>query len=176
MTGEVLTLRLRPLAATDETFFQGSVLASGETPNFLHDYDPDMNWQDYLTAVDNMSKGVSLPSGYVPCTFLVAVNPDGEIVGRVSIRHHLTDQLAKIGGHIGYVVVPAHRRKGYATALLKQGLTIARDLGIEDVLLTCDADNIGSRKVIEKCGGELSNDPDHQGETDLRYWIRNAET
>ena len=49
-----------------------------------------------------------------------------------------------------------------------------RALGLDRVLLTCDATNIGSRKVIEANGGVLENailQPGHTEKT-LRYWDR----
>jgi predicted acetyltransferase len=66
-----------------------------------------------------------MPADRVPATFLVA-DVDGAIVGRVSIRHELNDHLTHFGGHIGYGVRPAHRRRGYATEILRQSLVIAR--------------------------------------------------
>jgi predicted acetyltransferase len=96
------------------------------------------------------------------------------IVGRVSIRHSLNPHLERLGGHIGYVVVPEYRRQGYATAILRQSLQIARQkLGLKRVLVTCDDDNVGSIKTIEKNGGvfeSIVTGPD-DGNPKRRYWI-----
>jgi predicted acetyltransferase len=81
--------------------------------------------------------------------------------------------LAQWGGHIGYVVRPAFRRHGYATQMLRQSLPIARTVGLKRVLVTCDDTNIGSARVIERCGGILQNKlpgPDGQPPK-RRYWI-----
>ncbi|WP_245735890.1 GNAT family N-acetyltransferase [Pedococcus cremeus] len=72
------------------------------------------------------------------------------------------------GGHIGYDVAPEHRRRGHATAMLRAMLPIAAEqYGIERALITCDHDNLASRKVIEACGGVFE---DRRGEK-LRYWV-----
>lgn len=90
-----------------------------------------------------------------------------DYLGRLAIRHELTEHLLEVGGHIGYDVRPTARRRGHATAMLAEGLAVARDLGIEQALVTCDDDNLGSRTVIERAGGVLE---DQRGDK-LRYWV-----
>jgi predicted acetyltransferase len=71
-------------------------------------------------------------------------------------------------------VLAPNRRRGYATEILRQALVIARALGIDRVLVTCDDDNVGSIKVIEACGGKLDAvlEADQPGRAPLRrYWI-----
>lgn len=75
--------------------------------------------------------------------------------GALVIRHRLTPDLRREGGHIGYNVVPAHRRQGHATAMLADACDLCRKRGMGRVLLTCAEDNIGSRRVIEANGGTL---------------------
>jgi predicted acetyltransferase len=104
--------------------------------------------------------------------FRVAVVADA-MVGRISIRHRLNDYLAKVGGHVGYAVVPYARRQGLATEMLRQGLVIARSEGVDRVLVTCDEDNEGSFRAIERCGGALESvvAGDAGGPRKRRYWI-----
>ena len=89
-------------------------------------------------------------------------------LGRIALRHSLTDSLRAEGGHIGYDVRPSARRQGHATAMLAAVLPHARAMGIEAVLLTCDVDNVASRRVIEANGGELQDE--FRGR--FRYWIQ----
>jgi predicted acetyltransferase len=107
-----------------------------------------------------------LPPDLVHETVLWFVDGD-EWLGRISIRHCLTPALLELGGHIGYMVRPAARRKGYATQMLTQSLPIAAGLGIDPALVTCDNDNVASRKVIQAAGGEFEDE--RHGK--LRYWV-----
>ena len=96
---------------------------------------------------------------------------DNRILGMVNIRHRLDDSLRVIGGLIGYGVRPSERRRGYATYMLGQALEICRQMGLDRVLLTCDADNEGSRRTILKNGGLYDSGETHKGVAIERYWI-----
>ena len=135
-------------------------------------YDPTVEWSSYLKSLDDHRRGVNLPEGLVSDTFLVA-DVEGAIVGRASIRHELNERLEREGGHIGYCVLPQYRRRGYATEILHQSLIIARAIGIERVLVTCDDRNTGSITVIERCGDWLDSviRTALPGTVKRRYWI-----
>ncbi|MDP2648462.1 MAG: GNAT family N-acetyltransferase [bacterium] len=126
----------------------------------------------FVTRELGKAKGENLPEWYVPQTDYWLVD-DGEFIGRVSIRHSLTEHLRRIGGHIGYDIRPSKRRQGYGTKILQLALPKARELGVGRVLVTCDADNTASRKIIEKNGGVLENEvPNPEtGGTKMRFWI-----
>jgi predicted acetyltransferase len=51
--------------------------------------------------------------------------------------------------------------------MLRAALPIAAGLGIDRALVTCDVDHVGSRKVIETCGGEFEG----QRGGKLRFWV-----
>lgn len=146
---------------------------SPDAPYFLHYYEEGMPFRRFLEVLAEQQRGIDLPPNHVPTTFLFAYL-EKRIVGRVSIRHFLNAFLERVGGHIGYVVVPEFRRQGYATKILGQALQVARrDLGIGRALVTCDDDNIGSIRTIEKNGGRLENvilATDLQ-KAKRRYWI-----
>lgn len=129
------------------------------------------SFDSWLTVLMDEARPDAQPrfEGWVPQSTLWWI--DGEdYVGRVAIRHRLTEPLLQFGGHIGYDVRSSRRRQGHATAMLAAALPFARDLGIERALVTCDHDNIGSRKVIEANGGV----PDLPNAVKLRYWVGTA--
>ncbi|HET6560965.1 MAG TPA: GNAT family N-acetyltransferase [Marmoricola sp.] len=106
------------------------------------------------------------PRAYVPWTELWMVDGD-EVVGRISLRHELNELLFMWGGHIGYSVRPSARRRGHATAALAGMLEVCREMDIDPVLVTCDVDNVASRRTIEGAGGVYED----TREGKLRFWI-----
>lgn len=167
-------LRLRPLRPDDEAAVRAGhdAMAAADSFPFGLGLEPGMTWPDYLRTLSDHRAGRNLPDHFVPSTFLVG-DVDGQIVGRVSIRHELNDFLRTRGGHIGYGVLPGCRGRGYATEILRQALVVARSLGIDRVLITCDDDNLASSRVIETCGGKLDSMlPAEPGTPAVRsYWI-----
>jgi predicted acetyltransferase len=169
-----MDLILRKLRPLDEKAFFRSLMSWDDASGFRFflGYRPEMSFLDYLTKLDMNENGLGLSGGIVPDTVLCGFVGE-EIVGRLAIRHELNDFLLRVGGHIGYGVIPEHRRKGYATEMLRQSLPIAKQLGIDRALVTCDDTNIGSIKTIERCGGILEDKID-QGQglpAKRRYWI-----
>ncbi len=127
------------------------------------------------TFMDNRDKS-KLPSYYVPSFDYFAVDDD-KFIGVVHIRIRLTDSLLNYGGHIGYGVNPKYWNMGYGKKILELALQEYKDLIEEDdILITCDDDNIGSYKIIEANGGVLENKIENEdaGEKFLtrRYWIK----
>jgi predicted acetyltransferase len=167
-----VVLRL-PREDEEQEFLRAHKATTPGFPSYLHHYEEGMPFGRYLQLLADHARGVNLPPNHLPSTFLFGF--DGSmIVGRVSIRHQLNEFLLRVGGHIGYVVVPEFRRRGYATAMLGRAVRIAfHALGIHRVLVTCDDDNLGSIRTIEKNGGVLENivtGPDLDVPK-RRYWI-----
>ena len=99
---------------------------------------------------------------------------DGEFCGAINLRFlpGSEDLPPHVSGHVGYAIVPWKRRRGYATRALAVILPIARAIGLARVLVTCDEDNIASRKVILTNGGVPAGRERHEGAPDkLRFWV-----
>jgi predicted acetyltransferase len=167
-----LRLRLRPVRVEDE----GAVAAAhsamrADDFEFALGRDPAQPFSTYVEVLARYQRGLDLPPDLVPATFLLA-EVDGVVVGRTSVRHELNDWLAREGGHIGYGVLAAYRRRGYATEILRQSLVVARSVGVDRVLVTCADDNAGSAAVIEVCGGVRDAEQPLAGDPPMRrYWI-----
>lgn len=100
-------------------------------------------------------------------------NQDNRIVGLINIRYKLNDYLKRGGGNIGYNIRPSERKKGYASEALELILENAYDYGLEEVLIDCYKENIGSRKTIESSGAILYSEEYSEERKDvlLRYKI-----
>ena len=132
----------------------------------------ELDFEGYIEIEKSHAHGENLPAGYVPETTYWLVD-GGEFIGRVSIRHRLTEHLRQIGGLVGYDIRPSKRKQGYGTKILELALPKAKEIGLHNVLVTCDATNIASRRIIEKNGGILENQvPNPETGIDkLRFWI-----
>ncbi len=95
-------------------------------------------------------------------------------IGRVNIRFRLTEQLRDWGGNIGYAIRPSFRNRGFGRQILALALPVAREAGLQGVLLTCLDTNIASIRIIEANGGErvgTGPHPTNPEQTVRRYWI-----
>ncbi|MDD3646845.1 MAG: GNAT family N-acetyltransferase [Candidatus Gracilibacteria bacterium] len=125
------------------------------------------NFEEFLKEVNTVKNNP--PKGFTYSS-LFLLTDNNEILGGIDVRHDINHpNLIEKGGHIGYGIAPQYRRKGYATKMLELGLIEAKKLGLDKILITCNKDNIGSKKVIEKNGGifeRLTDDGKMR-----RYWI-----
>lgn len=170
-----MKLILRELTAADESaFMAGFKDWVGESPHwYSFAWTDSMTYSEMLTILAKERSGVDLAPGRVPHSMLYGFL-NGEIIGRVSVRHTLNENLRKRGGHIGYAVAPRFRKKGYATELTRQALEYCKKLGIKEVMVTCSDDNVPSWKIIEHFNGQLEDKvwDDEDKEMIRRYWIK----
>ena len=111
------------------------------------------------------ANGRLLPAGYVPQS-IYWLYIDGEPVGIGKIRWKLTETSREAGGNIGYAISRQYRGHGYGTILLKSLIDIAKSGNCPELLATVKKYNYASKRVMEKCSGELVR------ETDERWYYR----
>ena len=130
---------------------------------------------DLLAHLDNMRHARNLPAGWVGATTLWLVDDEKQrFLGQIDIRHELTESLLRYGGHIGYAIRLGEWNKGYGTLMLRLALPCAKEFGITRCLITCDDDNPGSARVMEKNGFVLADKVDNVIDgypiVTRRYW------
>ncbi len=102
--------------------------------------------------------------------YWLADTESDQFIGQITIRHELTENLCRCGGHIGYGIRYSHWGRGYGTKMLALALEKAKERGLERVLLTCNDDNIASARVMEKNGFQLDDKILDEGILIRRYW------
>jgi predicted acetyltransferase len=127
-------------------------------------------YEAYYALLSRMKDGGYPTPDIVPMDSYF-IEEDGRIAGELFIRHRLSARLKKIGGHVGYKVRPSCRNRGVAAIALLLALEKLHALGIERALVTCNAANSASAKVIERCGGLRTTDARLQGRVERRYWV-----
>ncbi len=130
------------------------------------------DFERYIQDCAARSRGEDLPDGSTPCSTFWLVDGD-DYLGSVLVRHSITERMHYFGGHIGYIIRPSQRRKGYGLLICRLALGAARDLGLDRVLLTCADTNVASATIIERNGGVLQ-DKVMVGTRPFptrRYWI-----
>ncbi|MFD6396705.1 GNAT family N-acetyltransferase [Nocardia sp. NPDC060249] len=100
---------------------------------------------------------------------------DDRVLGGIALRHGDGDLVRRVG-HVGYGIRPSARRRGLATWALGEIIAEARVAGMDQVLVVCAADNLGSVKTIERCGGVLESIQDTELGPARRYRITVGES
>lgn len=105
------------------------------------------------------------------CTYRWIVE-DHHVLGGIALRHAGHDLVPR-AGHIGYGIRPSVRRHGLATWALGRMVGKAQQIGMDRLLVVCEAGNVASARTIERQGGILE-DEAGCGPV-LRFWIRTGE-
>mgnify|MGYP002682874610 FL=1 len=122
---------------------------------------PDFQFIDPGTLVDEELELVLTETkpgdsiiGRVPYyTFDMRVG--GRKAGYIRLRVGNTPDILMYGGHIGYAIEPEFRGRHYAERASRLILPLAKAHGLNTIWITCDPDNIASRRTIERLGAKL---------------------
>jgi predicted acetyltransferase len=167
---ESMKIELKELSESDdqdifEMIQEIGLGENGFTTNFA-----ESNFDDFkgsLSRLVEISRGIDIPEGYVPQTiYWLYVNHRPIAYGK--LRHKLNEKLLMYGGHVGYIVRPSERGKGYGKLFLAELMKAAKQMEINRLLITCDDNNTRSRKVVESNNGKLEEIIDGI----CRYWIK----
>ena len=95
---------------------------------------------------------------------------ENKIIGIIDLRHTLNEILTDFGNS-GYSVRPSERKKGYATEMVRLLLKYAKEIGLKELHLSVERDNIPSIKTIVKNGGKIERSFEFEGELADIYLI-----
>lgn len=116
---------------------------------------------DYLAAAPLGRNPGNTPVGLLPsyAFWLRLSEPIGdppiEFIGGISLRIGSNREIDMFTGNIGYHVYPPARGHHYAERACRLVLPIARRHGMEQMWITCNPDNIASRRTCERLGATL---------------------
>ena len=85
---------------------------------------------------------------------------DDRRVGMVQVRQSASAGVGvpeECSSHIYYEINEHERGKGYGKEALKLALVEAQKIGFEMVVVTCDQDNLASKRIIEANSGKYTN-------------------
>lgn len=134
--------------------------------------DEAKNFEEWFEFVQKVKSEDTVPEGSVQAKTYVAMDDKNEnLLGIINFRFKLNKYLLHRGGNIGYSVRKSERRKGYAKEMVRLCLKEARKMGIDRILITCNAENIASENTIKANGGKLENIVMDEDERVKRFWI-----
>ncbi|MBR5046945.1 MAG: GNAT family N-acetyltransferase [Eubacterium sp.] len=91
---------------------------------------------------------------FVPAYHFFICDKEGNRMGYCDLRIGYNDNLY-YGGHIGYGVDEKYRGHHYAAKACRLLFSLARKHGMEYLYITCDPDNLPSRRTLEYLQGTL---------------------
>lgn len=92
----------------------------------------------------------------VPAYSFNMQDPGGNYLGRIRLRVGWSETVIRFAGHVGYTVEPAHRGHRYAERACRLILPLAKRHGMAHLWITCQPDNIPSRRTLERLGAECA--------------------
>ena len=125
--------------------------------------DQTENYDDWLASVTANTSARTVDPAWVVTDTFFAVDETEKIVGIIDLRHTLNDFLKDLGNS-GYSVRPSERRKGIASEMLRQLLTIAVQSGMTELHLSAEKTNEPSIKTITQNGGVYERSFEFEGE------------
>ena len=90
-----------------------------------------------------------------PPTYRFEMRVGGLLAGNISLRLGHSEYIQKYAGHIGYGVDPMFRGHHYAARSCRLLFPVARSHGFHALWITCNPENVASRRTCELIGGQL---------------------
>ena len=92
--------------------------------------------------------------GFVPYYHFRILTQDGSDVGRINFRVGENEHIRLCAGHVGFEIIAAKRGQRYALQACRALAPFAR-LVCGTVTITCDPENLPSKRTIEHLGADF---------------------
>ena len=94
--------------------------------------------------------------GFVPAyDFTMTIAERGEVVGQITLRLGESESLITYAGQLGFEVDAPYRGRHFAARSCRLLYPLARAHGFKELWITCDPENLASRRTCELSGGQL---------------------
>lgn len=88
-------------------------------------------------------------------------------VGEIYLRIGNTDHMRLYGGHIAYGIRPEYRGRRFAARAVRLVVPLAIRHGMSELWITCNPENIASRRTCEAAGAVFVEIVDLPSDTDM---------
>jgi|LGOV01.1.fsa_nt_gb tagatose 1,6-diphosphate aldolase len=118
-------------------------------------YDIEILSDNEIDLIINAKKPANDDLGFVPAYhYHIKKHGMNDVIGQIDIRiGHNSNTF--YGGNIGYGVDEDFRGNGYASKAVRLLMEVAKKHNMNKVIITCNPDNIASRKTAERAGAAL---------------------
>lgn len=89
----------------------------------------------------------------------LVVEREGTVIGDLMLavrdgwaQHEVAEQARGVQAELGWCFSPAHRGQGYAVEAVTALISLAFELGVRRIEANCFAENVASRRVMERVG------------------------
>jgi predicted acetyltransferase len=177
------SMKLAELGVEHESAFLAMVqdFAANDPHSFAQLFSRKIEWSPlefrrYIKETEKQRLDWKPGPNRVSLTHYVLPDDSGAIAAYGLMRFPLDEQSESDGGNLFCTVPPGLRLQGNGSYCLSLMLFEAVRAGLRRALVTCPAENLIARRVIEKNRGEFldiasSQDPRAAGVKISRYWI-----
>jgi predicted acetyltransferase len=128
---------------------------AGPQARVMNPHDSEFEFRDGELTLCLTSLEPHRTHGVPTCHFAMVHAQSGELLGNINLRTASTFDLFLYSGHIGYEVSEKHRGRRYAARSVRLLFPLAKRLGLDPLWITCDPENLASRRTCEIAGGKL---------------------
>ena len=167
MREEVLTARLRlrrPVVGEDEERYR-RLFADPVVREWL--WPPPLEPPGTTEADAALARDAARWAGDGFGPWLLFARDGGDFVGRVGLAR--ADLAGEAVVEVGWAVLSAHQGAGLATEAALASVDGARELGLAEVVAFTLAENVASRRVMERAGFALDGTVEHAGLPHVLY-------